>query len=136
MRFYNYIFLSAILMIAAAFGCSKIVDLKQKDTFSQVSEAYRKAILWSDFGYASTFVKKDHQNSYQLDSTYQNIKVTGYDEIHAMVNTDISRIEQTVHIHYYRIDQMVEKRITDHPVWQWDEKAGNWHLISGLPCFE
>ncbi len=131
----KYFFLTALLMTAFFSGCFKIADIKQKETFSRISEAYRRAIVWSDFVYASAFLKDGRQN-YPLDPIYQNIKVTSYETIHHSGSAGDNQIEQTVSINYYQTDRMVEKNILDHQVWQWEDTEEIWRLTTGLPRFE
>jgi hypothetical protein len=132
----KYGFWFCVIMMLFAWGCSKIVDIKQKDSFSHSSKAYRQAILWSEFEYAMSFHKTDPQNPIELDPLYKKIKVTGYEEKHHVVNSDVSQIEQTVHIQYYWVDQMLEKNIMVNLLWEWDNNSNTWYLISGLPGFK
>lgn len=132
----KFILFFGIILITLSFACTVYVDKQQKARFSDISNAYRKAILWSDFDYASSFLKSDLQKQYQTDPIYQNIKVTAYNEKQVVVSSDLNKIEQTVHIQYYWLNRMVEKTIVEHLVWEWDTNAKNWYLTSGLPMFE
>jgi hypothetical protein len=117
-------------------GCAQLNNIKRKQMFSDITNAYRNSILWSDFEYALSFQKKSLYNQVELDPMYKKIKVTAYDEQRHVVNFNETRIDQTVQIQYYWKDQMLEKSITAYPVWEWDTHSQNWYLISGLPLFE
>ena len=136
MIFKKHGFWFCIIILAFAWGCSKIVDIKQKESFSNLSKAYRQALLWSEFEYAMSFHKTDSQKQTELDPIYKKIKVTAYEEKHHVINSDATEIEQTVQIQYYWVDQMVEKKIMVNSVWEWDSNSNTWYLISGLPGFK
>jgi hypothetical protein len=136
MIFKKYAFGFCIILMTFALGCSKIVDIKQKESFSHLSKAYRQAILWSEFEYAMSFHKTDSQKQTEIDPIYKKIKVTAYEEKHHMINSDVSQIEQTVQIQYYWVDQMLEKNIMVNLVWEWDTQSENWYITSGLPGFK
>lgn len=135
MKSKKYCGVAVLVMILLACGCSRVADIKQKEAFSETSRAYRQAILWSDFEYAATFLKDSHQIP-EIDPMYQKIKVTAYNERRHAFNHDSGKIEQTVQIQYYWIDQMIEKSIIDHPSWEWNPEAGFWFLSSDLPVFK
>jgi hypothetical protein len=129
--------LSGIIMIMILLiGCAQLNNIKKKQMFSDITNAYRNSILWSDFEYALSFHKKSLYNQVELDPMYKKIKVTAYDEQRHVVNFNETQIDQTVQIQYYWKDQMLEKSIMVYPVWEWDTHSQNWYLISGLPLFE
>jgi hypothetical protein len=138
MRSEKWFFLASIIMTMILLsGCAQMGNIKKKQMFSDINNAYRNAILWSDFEYALSFQKKNSlKDQVELDPMYKKIKVTAYDEKRHVVNSYATQIEQTVHIQYYWIDQMLEKSIIDYPVWEWDTHSQNWYLISELPVFE
>jgi hypothetical protein len=136
MRFKFYFFLFFIVMMVLLVGCIRMANIQQKEKFKDINNAYRQAILWSEFEYASSFHESHLQNQVKLDPIYKVIKVTAYDEIRNVVNSDATQIEQTVNIQYYRIDQMLEKSTVFYPVWKWDTRSKNWYLISSMPLFK
>ena len=125
-----------IMIMILLSGCSQMENIKKKHLFSDINNAYRHSILWSDFEYALSFQKNNLQDQVKLDPMYKKIKVTAYDEKRHVVNSNATQIDQTVHIQYYWIDQMLEKSIITYPVWEWDAHSQNWYLISELPVFE
>ena len=131
--------LSAILLfalIAMLSSCYAIKDASQKKMFSELSESYRKAILWSDFEYASEFLAEGYRKIEKIDPVYKMIKVTAFEEKRKVVDPEVNTVEQVVDIRYFWVDRMVEKSITEHLVWEWDPEAKIWFLISGLPKFD
>ncbi len=125
---------SVLLMLVA--GCGTISDMSQKKKFSELSKAYKDAILWSDFEYASEFLADGLENKDRLDPSYANVKVTAFEKKRNIVDPDVNKIEEVVEIRYYWIDRMVEKSVTDNQVWIWNPEAQNWFLVTGLPDFE
>jgi hypothetical protein len=125
-----------VIMILLS-GCAQLENIKKKQMFSDINNAYRNSILWSDFEYALSFQKKNSlKGQVELDPMYKKIKVTAYDEKRNVVNSNATQIDQTIHIQYFWVDQNLEKSIIDYPVWEWDPHSQNWYLISELPVFE
>ena len=133
-RILSSIFLFALAAMLA--GCQPIRDVRQKKLYSELSQTFRKAVLWSDFEYASEFLAEGYKKNEKIDPIYNEIKVTAFEEKRMVVDPEINTIEQIVDIHYYWVDRMVEKTITEHLIWEWDPEAKKWFLISGLPKFE
>jgi hypothetical protein len=128
---------SIIVIMILLSGCTQLENIKKKQMFSDINNAYRNSILWSDFEYALSFQKKNSlKGQVELDPMYKKIKVTAYDEKRNVVNSNATQIDQTIHIQYFWVDQNLEKSIIDYPVWEWDPHSQNWYLISELPVFE
>ena len=131
--------LTAIILFALAAllsSCQSFQDVKQKKQYSNLSQTFRQAILWSDFEYASEFLADGYKKNEKVEPVYDEIKVTAFEEKRMVVDTEINTIEQVAEIRYYWVDRMVEKSITEHFIWEWDPEAKKWFLISGLPKFE
>ncbi len=129
-------FLATFLFLIVLSGCGTLSGMNQKKKFSELSKAYKTAILWSDFEYASEFLADGLVDKDRLDPIYENVKVTAFEKKRNIVDADVNKIEEVVEIRYYWIDRMVEKSITDHQVWEWNAEARNWYLVTGLPSFE
>jgi hypothetical protein len=128
---------SIIVIMILLSGCTQLENIKKKQMFSDINNAYRNSILWSDFEYALSFQKKNSlKGQVELDPMYKKIKVTAYDEKRNVVNSNATQIDQTIHIQYFWVDQNLEKSIIDYPVWEWDPHSQNWYLISELPVFK
>jgi PBP1b-binding outer membrane lipoprotein LpoB len=128
---------SIIVIMILLSGCAQLENIKKKQMFSDINNAYRNSILWSDFEYALSFQKKNSlKGQVELDPMYKKIKVTAYDEKRNVVNSNATQIDQTIHIQYFWVDQNLEKSIIDYPVWEWDPHSQNWYLISELPVFK
>ncbi len=131
--------LTAIFLFALAASlpsCQSFQDVKQKKMYSNLSQTFRKAILWSDFEYASEFLADGYRKNEKVEPVYDEIKVTAFEEKRMVVDQEINTIEQVAEIRYYWVDRMVEKTITEHFIWEWDPEAKKWFLISGLPKFK
>ena len=49
------------------------------------------------------------------------------------IKNNIAR--QVVFISYVEKDRQKEKTVTDHQLWEYDEKVRRWYLISEIPTF-
>jgi len=120
----------ASLLCWAMMACSQSTHLmKMEETLS----SYGGAIRWGLYEKAADFqARKDEP---PLDLSYlKTIRVTGYDPVYRKETKDI--VQQTVEIRYYQEQTGVEKTLTDHQTWRYDEEKGLWLLESSLPSFK
>lgn len=107
------------------------------DTFFMKIESslsgYGSAIRWGLYQKASEYLAQ--RQALNLAS-YKNLHVTSYDPIYRHEFDDHETIEQTVEIRYYLETDRVEKSITDHQTWRYDQDKSAWLLQSGLPKFK
>ncbi len=65
----------------------------------------------------------------------ERVKVTSYDMLSLRTFQNELRVEQTVKIKYYHVDQLLEKTLIDKQMWEY-APSGAWLLLSGLPDFK
>jgi hypothetical protein len=123
----------AVLLV----GCATYSEIRQMDKFEETAEAYKKAITWSEFDVASSFIraKDGEEDSLNLEP-FKAFKVASYDLKRAIPSADKTRVIQIVEISYFRIRTLVLKSLSDRQVWEYDDAKGHWFLKSGLPNFK
>lgn len=121
-----------VLLAASLTACTsgEIHFVKIDDTLN----AYASAIRWGAFEKAASFM--DPTDSERLDEAWlSDIQVTGYDQQYRKDQGEGNIVEQTVEIRYLHKSTNVEKILTDHQLWRWNEERGKLYLRSGLPKF-
>jgi len=126
-----------ILFALLFLGCAQAEKLYQDYKFDEMGDTYENAIRWSDFRIA---------NSYRKDAATENnppdfeklaqFRVTSYRVKERAELMDQSQVRQTVEIGYFKADSFVEKKITDHQIWEYDGEQRRWYLLTGLPDFK
>jgi hypothetical protein len=126
------IFLALLLL-----GCATAEKLYQDYEFDKVGPVYEHAIRWSDYRIANGFRKNaaTEDNPPDFDKLAQ-FRVTSYRVKERADLMDKYQVRQSVEIGYYRVDSFVEKKITDHQIWEYDAKQRKWFLLTGLPDFK
>lgn len=137
-KFKLFTFLVMLLFV----GCATYAEMRQMDKFEDTSKAYKRAIVWSDFDAASTYIddkdikSEDGKNEVLDLDKLKAFKVASYDLRKAIPSSDKTKVVQIVEITYFRLHTLVLKSLSDRQVWEWSEEDGRWYLKSGLPQFK
>lgn len=124
----------AILLVPLLAACGGM-GAKRSPRDAMLYE-YVSAVRWSDFDRAVGFVEPksletDPVDSFELER-YKQFQVTGY-EVRTSSEPAEGEYEQVVEIRMVNRHTQAEKVMLDRQRWRWDEEAGRWWLVSGLP---
>jgi len=118
-------------------GCASVQQYTRMDTFERASKTYAKAISWSNFEDAATFLPPDRSAGPPPDlEALKRIRVTSYRLKQFKAAPDASEVRQDVEISYYLIDDMRLKTLRDPQHWVYESSADRWYIRSGLPDFQ
>jgi hypothetical protein len=119
------------MLATLLFACTyDLFMVKRDETLSQ----YASAIRWGNYEKAVGFQNPARRT--RLDEAWlKNIHVATYDTLFLKAETNSKILEQTVEIRYFNEQAGVEKTITDHQVWHFDEDRDKWMLETDLPAF-
>ena len=122
------------LVISLAAGCSSLRIRDPMQDFEDANRAYGRAIVWSEYIVAATFLKTEDQNQVAADIEHLNqFRVTAYEpRLLTVLEKDV-RIRQVVKISYFRKDVLVVKSASDDQVWEYDPEKRSWVLTTGFP---
>ena len=122
------------LVISLAAGCSFLQIRDPMQDFEDANRAYGRAIVWSEYIVAATFLKTEDQNQVAADIEHLNqFRVTAYEpRLLTVLEKDV-RIRQVVKISYFRKDVLVVKSASDDQVWEYDPEKRSWVLTTGFP---
>lgn len=96
--------------------------------------SYGGAIRWGAFERAADF--QSRVDNAPLDmNILKDIHVTAYDPVFKKEQDEGKTVRQTVEIRYFHEQTGVEKTLTDHQIWRFDEEKDAWHLETPLPRF-
>jgi hypothetical protein len=129
-RFFAMVLMLTLAACASTSGGKNVQD----ETLS----AYGTAIRWSEFDAAWSHVDpalrlKQPLTELEL-ARFKQIQVTGYEVKSRDIAPD-GAILQTVEIRLINKNTQLERIVTDHQSWWWDEPNGVLWLTSGLPDF-
>jgi hypothetical protein len=133
------LFISFLTMLLS--GCASYSTMNQMKKFDPIQTSYETAIRWSDFEAASSFRKGDLAAKDPVDFNHLKlIKVISYELKQVILPMEseetILQIAQVVEIKYYKIDDLVQRTLTDRQLWEYDEARENWFLVSRFPDFK
>lgn len=128
---------AALLLALFMVGCATASKLYRDHEFKDTVWKYEKALRWSDFRVANAFRKPASSRDDPPD--YDNLarfKVTSYAVQETVPLMDQSQVRQSVEIGYYIQGAYIEKRITDHQIWEYDREERKWYILTPLPAFK
>jgi hypothetical protein len=123
-----------VLLSVLIASCGSIKDMKKMDKFEVATDGYERAIRWSDFDMASSFLK--NQADPDLASQLENLKqfnVTSYKVKRFLPNADQSQILIIAEVQYFKKNGLIVKDISHRQLWEYDKDQEGWFLTSGLP---
>lgn len=97
---------------------------------------YEKALRWSGVAQTNQFRKEPINFSSQQLAMFKKIKVTGYDIIQTSYRDDKLKqlqVIQLVEVRYVNEDTQIERKFSEQQVWEWDDEASRWWLVSPFP---
>lgn len=111
-----------------------------KSRIEETVSAYAAAIRWSEFEKAQEFQPAGKRARLDL-AWLKNIHVSTYEVLYKKepeggLLEDGRVLEQTVRIRYFIEPYGVEKEITDHQIWRFNEDRWKMELITDLPEFK
>jgi len=133
-RLARLLLLSLLGFVLVACGASPT----KQNPLDKLLDSYAAAIRWSEFDEAVEFVEPKVRQAQPLSDLererFKQIQVTSYEVKRKRVAPDGS-IEQVVEIRLIGRNTQLERMVTDHQVWRWDEASKQFWLTSGLPDF-
>ncbi|KPJ99252.1 MAG: hypothetical protein AMK71_10055 [Nitrospira bacterium SG8_35_4] len=125
------------MCVLALLGCATYNKHQQQERFEDMTEAYGNAIRWGKYEVANGFRDSKGKEAEIPDFEYlKNIKVTSYELKAVNISQDGNTVHLDVEIEYYKIEQFIERTITDRQLWKYDEDEERWVLHSTLPDFK
>ncbi len=126
----------AILAMLIA-GCGSLFGMVQMEKFERAARVYRKAIRWSDFEAACSFLKVEWSENKSPDfNKLKQVKVASYEVKEIVPLKDKRQVRQIVEITYYKINDNVLKTLREDQLWEYDQEEKSWYIQSGLPDFK
>ena len=130
--------LSRILLLSILIlSCSAVSNIMKDEKFNNTAESFHYAMRWSDLKTAVTFRQETVPG--EISSSLEplkRIKVTSFTVIETIPNENKTEILQIAEIQYYKSDDMKEKTIVSHLLWEYDPKRENWYIVKGWPEFQ
>jgi hypothetical protein len=128
--------LAACLVLLLGVACSS--GPGARNPRDEVLYAYNGVIRWNDFDRAIGFIEPLTLAEHPIEpldlERMKQFQVTGYD-VRTVSEPTEGEYLQVVEIKIINKHTQVERIITDHQQWRWDEESARWWLVSGLPDF-
>jgi len=117
-------------------GCQTLEIKSRQDSLDKTLHTYETALRWSYIHQAYSLLRPEQIKNSEIPRGLENIKVTQYEILEPATHDEKRGIAtQIAIIKYIEKDRQQVKTITDHQLWEYDEKAERWYLISGVPTF-
>ena len=124
----------AVLLLTALAGCA---SNQRSRLLADTLNRYESAVRWGNFGAAATYLRPEDIPSRQrlnfMLQRFEQVRITGYRPVSRAPGPNEDTVIQVVQLRLANRHTAREREIVDRQVWKWDEEAGRWWLISGLP---
>ena len=117
-------------------GCAYFGAQSRMQQFDDLTRAYAKAVMWSNFEMAYSATQTAVKVPPADAAVFQNIKVTAYDLASQKAAADGMTVKRVVQIRYVHTSHMVEHSLTVEETWAYSEEEKRWVLQSGFPRFQ
>jgi len=111
--------------------------MSKKQSLDHTLYQYAKVMRWADFNTAMTFFSPEIDAANKPSTIdierLKQFAVSSYVSSPITPGKTDNQINQDVQIKLYNVHTKREKVVIDHQVWQYNDDAKNWLLISGLP---
>jgi hypothetical protein len=126
-----------VLLSSLLAGCASLSETRKMNEFEETSKAFESAISWSDFETAALFLPpRESENLAATIEELKQFKVTSYKVKNFLPSKDKSQVLLIAEISYFKLNQLVVKKITYRQLWKYDTAERRWHITTGLPDFK
>lgn len=127
--------LALCLLLAS---CASVQRANKNESLRKLQYDYSAAIRWGDFENAWNAVDPDYRKSNPLSeaefSRYAQMQVTAYREQDTITAED-GVVLRNVQIDVVNRNTLSQRSVRYIEKWRWDEDAGRWWIVGGLPDF-
>ncbi len=124
-----------LLLTLLLTGCAYFGAQSRLQQFDDLTRAYAKAMMWSNFEMAYSATPTTVKVPPADAALFQHIKVTSYEPASQQVAPDSMTVKRVVQIRYVHTSRMVEHSLTVEEAWVYSEEEKRWVLQSGFPQF-
>ena len=113
------------------FGCATNAD--RHFMLNQTLITYEKTYRWGEYANLLNFRKSSTAQDAERVSTYENIRISGYQVKRQIPVDDTYRISFDVEISYFTTNDNRIQSVIDTQTWEYDKDAKRWFIKSPLP---
>jgi hypothetical protein len=125
-----------LFLVVAVGGCQTLEERQKQKTFDRTLYQYQGTVRWGYLEQLYGFLQPELAENAIIPDNLSNVRVTGYDLIHAPTQVDEHSITQTVIIRFVFVDRQVERQLTDKQLWEYDPEAESWSRANPIPEFK
>jgi len=125
-----------LAVVAGLVGCASWEEAARQDAFETTTQAYARALEWSDFAGIGKFVSPSPAGAAFSPESYRDFKVTSYQPGAPRASADGRTVHRSAVIGYVRMSRMVEQSVAVQEEWVYSDTQKRWVLQDGLPVFK
>jgi hypothetical protein len=125
-----------IVLFSVFAGCTQIKQTKNTIQMQDQTNAYRKAIRWSEYEVAAAFIRRRDETAYDFDlEFYKSVRVVEMEiQSREVFETEGTAIV-TSKIQFYHVDYNSVKTLLDRQTWWFDAELERWFLDGSFPDY-
>jgi len=115
------------------FSCATLAEKKRMEGFEDSQNAFRLALMASDFATAARFVDPSVEQREIDFEQYELLQIVEYKPVQVKVSEDLGRIDQRVMLKYFSKNINYLRTVSYQQVWLYDQTHKVWLLQTELP---
>ena len=129
--------LAVLVLSLDVAGCAQFERHQQNISMQDRTNSYRKAIRWSEYDIAKSFIQRQDESAYEYDADFYNAIRVVENEIESreiFSGEGFAKVYSKVK--FYHVDYNTVTDLVDEQLWWYDEETENWYLDGGFPNYK
>ena len=129
-------FFVLFVLVALFAGCASMQQAKITVQMQDRTNAYRKAIRWSEYDIAAPYIRRRDGSTFSFDTEfYEQIRVVENEIQNREVFEADGLAIVTSKIRFYHVDYNSVVDLTDRQTWWYDAETEQWFLDGSFPDY-
>ncbi len=114
-------------------GCAAMAGKSRLESYSQIVDAYEKALRRSDYNAAARFLDPSAPAARVDLHKMKDIKIVEYKVTRVNMSENKTEIAQDVELQYFRLNSNILRTVHDPQIWRFQQEGKVWLLQTGFP---
>ena len=129
--------LAVLVLALGVAGCAQFEQHQQNIAMQDRTNSYRKAIRWSEYDIAKSFIQRQDESAYEYDADFYNAIRVVENEIESReMFSEEGFAKVYSKVKFYHVDYNTVTDLVDEQLWWYDEETENWYLDGGFPNYK
>lgn len=121
--------LLAVVVFGGTFACAFLDPMHTRGDFNDLQKRFTQNLRWGQIDKAAELVDPEIRDEFKsLAPRLSELRITDYNIVKSHMSPDLTHATVDVQYSGYREDELVERTVMIHEVWNRDPQTGDWHV--------